>query len=180
MKKVAIYVRVSTEDQNTDMQKEACVKYSEAHNYEIFKIYSDITSGTKSSRPSLNQMMFDMRNGLFDGIIIWKLDRLGRSLSHLLNLVEEFQKRHIDFVCITQNFDTSTSQGKLVFTLIGAIAEFERELISERTKEGMKKAKNVGKRGKDKKPRNKSGYHLRWIKQNSSKKVREKYIPPSF
>jgi len=174
--KCAIYARVSKGDQNPQLQIDACKTYAFNQNYNVHKVYIDETSGAKSSRPALNELMFDMRKGLFGVVLVWKLDRLGRSLKHLLNIVDEFEKRHIDFICTSQNFDTTTSHGKLVFRLIGAIAEFERELISERTKEGQKHAKNIGKRGKDKKPRKKSGYHLRW----ASKKARDKYAPPSI
>ena len=103
-----------------------------------------------------------MRTGKFDVVVIWKLDRLGRSLQHLLHIVDEFKKYNIDFVCVSQNIDTSTASGNFTFHILGAVAEFERTLISERTKEGLKSAKNVGKRGKDKKPRRKSGYYMRW------------------
>jgi len=171
---IAIYVRVSKGEQNPELQIKACETFASQQNLKVYKIYMDETSGAKSSRPALNELMFDMRKGLFDMVIVWKLDRLGRSLKHLLNVIEEFEKRHIDFICTSQNFDTTTSHGKLVFRLIGAIAEFERELISERTKEGLKYAQNVGKRGKDRHPRKKGGYYLRY----ASKKVREKYAPP--
>ena len=176
VRKCAIYSRVSKGDQEPEHQIKACKTFAPQQNIKVYKVYTDETSGAKSSRPALNELMFDMRKGLFNVVIVWKLDRLGRSLKHLLNVVEEFEKRNIDFICTSQNFDTSTSHGKLVFRIIGAMAEFERELISERTKEGLKHAKNVGKRGKDKKPRRKSGYHLRW----ASKKAREKYNPPSI
>jgi len=172
----AIYVRVSKDIQKPENQIKACETFASQQNIKVYKTYIDETSGAKSSRPQLNQMMFDMRKGLFNTIIIWKLDRLGRSLKHLLNVVEEFEKRNIDFICTSQNFDTSTAHGRLVFRVVGAMAEFERELISERTKEGLKHAKNVGKRGKDRKPRKKGGYYLRY----ASKKVRDKYVPPSF
>jgi DNA invertase Pin-like site-specific DNA recombinase len=172
----AIYARVSKGEQEPEHQIKSCKMMCSQQNYMVQKVYVDETSGAKSSRPALNQMMFDMRKGLFNMVMVWKLDRLGRSLQHLLHIVDEFEKRNIDFVCVSQNFDTSTSHGKLVFRIIGAMAEFERELISERTKEGLKHAKNVGKRGKDKKPRKKGGYYLRY----ASKKVRDKYIPPSF
>ena len=109
--------------------------------------------------------MMDARNKLFNIVIIWKLDRLGRSLKHLLKIAEEWQKQGIDFICVSQNIDTTSASGKLVFHILGAISEFERELISERTKLGLKNAKNVGKRGKDKKPRRKSGYLLRYQKK---------------
>jgi len=93
-----------------------------------------------------------------------------------LQIVNEFRIKNVNFVCVSQNIDTTTASGKFTFHILGAVAEFERELISERTKEGLKHAKNVGKRGKDKRPRKKTGYLLRY----ASKKVREKYAPPFF
>jgi len=176
VRKCAIYCRVSKGDQEPEHQIKACKTFASQQNINVYKIYVDETSGAKSSRPALNELMFDMRKNLFEIVIVWKLDRLGRSLKHLLNIIDEFEKRNVDFICTSQNFDTSTSHGKLVFRIIGAMAEFERELISERTKEGLKHAKNVGKRGKDKGPRKKGGYYLRY----ASKKVRDKYNPPAI
>ena len=109
--------------------------------------------------------MFDMRMGLFNCVVIYKLDRLGRSLSHLIGICEEFNNKGIDLVVTSQNIDTKTASGKLLFHILGAVAEFERDLISERTKLGLRKAKNVGKRGKDKRPRKKGGYYLRYQKK---------------
>jgi len=157
-------------------QIQACKDYCSRMDFEIVDIYADKVSGVKASRPELNRLLFDMRKGLFDVVVVWKLDRLGRSLQHLLKLVNEFKNKNIDFVCVSQNIDTTSASGKFTFHILGAVAEFERELISERTKEGLKHAKNVGKRGKDKKPRKKAGYYLR----HASKKVREKYTYPFF
>ena len=89
--------------------------------------------------------------------MVTKLDRIGRSLQHLLSLFDEFQKKGVNFIAITQNIDTSSSIGKFQLQILGAFAEFERNIISERTKEGLKGVKNVGKRGKDKKARKKRG-----------------------
>jgi len=165
-KKCALYVRVSTDDQHPENQIETLKKYVELLKWDIYKVYIDKISGTKDSRPALNDMMFDMRDKKFNCVVIYKLDRLGRSLKHLINICEEFYKKDISLVCTSQNIDTSTASGKLLFHILGAVAEFERELISERTKLGQRKAKNVGKRGKDKKVRNKSGYYRRWEKQH--------------
>jgi DNA invertase Pin-like site-specific DNA recombinase len=110
-------------------------------------------------------MMFDSRKKLFDVVIVYKLDRLGRSLQHLLNIIEEWQKRGIAFISTSQGMDTTTASGTLIFQVIGAIAQFERTLISERTKQGLRQAKNVGKRGKDKHQRKKGGYYLRYQKK---------------
>lgn len=155
--KVAIYCRVSTDEQFADKQEEICKEYCKRNNLEVFNIYKDVISGTTESRPSFNILLEDMRRYKFDCIMVTKLDRLGRSLQHLLSLFSEFQKRGVHFIAVTQNIDTTSAAGKLQMQIMGAFAEFERNLISERTKEGLKSAKNVGKRGKDKKPRTKRG-----------------------
>lgn len=157
MIKVAIYVRVSTEQQNYDIQLDLCKKYAQKQGYGVFRVYSDVFTGKGSSRPEFNIMIKDMRQYKFNAIIVTKLDRIGRSLQHLLSLFDEFNKKGVQFIAVTQNIDTTTSTGKLQMQILGAFAEFERNLISERTKEGLKYAKNVGKRGKDKKPRKKRG-----------------------
>ena len=151
--KVAIYVRVSTEDQNADNQVDICQEWCERNNHEVYKVYSDIISGTISSRPSFNKFLEDMRNHEFRGLVVTKLDRIGRSLQHLLSIFDELSRKKIEFIAVTQNIDTSTAAGKLQLQIMGAFAEFERNIISERTKEGLRKAKGVGKRGKDKQPR---------------------------
>ena len=169
-KTVALYVRVSTDEQNPEHQVDELKKFSSYSNFKVFKIYQDIASGTKDSRPALNDMMFDMRKRLFDTVVVYKLDRLGRSLKHLITICEEFHNKNITLVVTSQNIDTSTASGKLLFNILGSVAEFERELISERTKLGQKKNRDkVGKRGKDKKQRKKSGYYNRW--QNHNKKM---------
>lgn len=157
MLKVAIYVRVSTEQQNYDKQLQLCKKHCEIKGYEIFRVYSDVISGKETSRPEFNKLLVDMRNYKFNAIMVTKLDRIGRSLQHLLSLFDEFNNKGVQFIAVTQNIDTTTSVGKLQMQILGAFAEFERNLISERTKEGLKYAINVGKRGKDKKPRRKRG-----------------------
>jgi DNA invertase Pin-like site-specific DNA recombinase len=156
--KVAIYVRVSTDEQNPKSQEDMCIRFCQRQGYNIYKIYTDVYTGTKDSRPSFNELLQDMREYKFNVIICTKLDRLGRSLQHLISLIDEFQKKKVDFICITQNIDTTSSVGKLQFHIMGAFAEFERNLISERTKEALRYKKNVGKRGKDKKPRCNKGY----------------------
>jgi len=165
VKKCALYVRVSKEEQHPENQIEHLEKYVELFKWQIYKVYVDKISGTKSSRPELNNMLIDMRKGLFDTIVIYKLDRMGRSLKHLITICEELNNKNIALVVTSQNIDTSTASGKLLFHILGAVAEFEAQLISERTKQGLKRAKNVGKRGKDKKPRKKGGYYLRYQKK---------------
>ncbi len=155
--KVAVYVRVSTESQDYNSQIELCRKYCEQKDFEIFKIYKDIYTGTTDNRPAFNELQNDMRLYKFKGLVVTKLDRVGRSLKHLINLIEEFQNKGVEFIAVTQNIDTTTSTGKLQMQILGAFAEFERNLISERTREGLIGNEKVGKRGKDKKPRKKRG-----------------------
>ena len=101
-------------------------------------------SGAKSSRPALNILMEDAKKRRFDAVLVWKLDRMGRSLKHLLSILEDFETLGIDFIAYNQNIDTTTPSGKLMFSMIGAFAEFERELIRERVKAGMQTAREKG------------------------------------
>jgi len=166
--KCAIYCRVSTDEQNPEHQENALTEYAKNQRYDIYKIYTDVTSGSRQSRPALNDLMFDARAKRFNVVLVWKLDRLGRSLQHLLSIIHEWGLKSINFTCITQSIDTTTSSGKLTFHILGAVAEFERTLISERTKEGLKTAAAKGrfpgrpKGSKDKGPRNRSGYYARY------------------
>ena len=160
--RAAIYCRVSTEEQDAGKQEFICKEYCQRNNFEVFKVYKDIISGKTTSRPEFNQMLEDMRQLKFRVIMVTKLDRIGRSLQHLLSLFEEFNRKGINFIAATQNIDTSSAGGKLQMQILGAFAEFERNIISERTKEGMIRAIGVGKRGKDRKPRNNKGYIERY------------------
>ena len=156
--KVAIYCRVSTDEQDVTLQERACLDYCQRNNHEVYQVFSDKgISGMKESRPAFDRMLCEMRLYHFDCIMVTKLDRIGRSLQHILSLFAEFTQKCVHFIATTQNIDTSSPAGKLQLQLLGAFAEFERNLISERTKEGMVGAINVGKRGKDKKPRLKRG-----------------------
>ena len=155
--RIAIYCRVSTNDQNLNNQENICLEFCKRQGHEVFKIYKDIISGNSSSRPQFNKLLEDMRSLKFDAIMVTKLDRLGRSLQHLLSLFDEFNNKGIHFIAVTQNLDTSSASGKLQMHIMGAFAEFERSIISERTKEGLRKAIGVGKRGKDKNPRKRRG-----------------------
>ena len=155
--KIAIYCRVSTEEQDADKQEFICKRYCKANGYEIYKVYKDVISGAKESRPAFNQLLEDMRHYKFHTIMVTKLDRIGRSLKHLLSLFDEFKGKGIHFIATTQNIDTSSAAGKLQLQILGAFAEFEGNIISERTKEGLRRASGVGKRGKDKQPRKRRG-----------------------
>lgn len=155
--RVAIYCRVSTEDQDANKQEYICEDHCNRNNFVIYKVYKDVISGSKSSRPAFNELLNDLRKYKFHAVVVTKLDRLGRSLQHLITIIDEFKAKGVELIAVTQNIDTSSSAGRLQWQIMGAFAEFEREIIRERTIEGMRNAKNVGKRGKDKKPRKKRG-----------------------
>ena len=162
----AIYARVSKEEQNPEYQVRALEEYASDHGYEVYDRYVDKISGIRSSRPELMRLLKDAHDKKFDIVLVWKLDRLGRSLQHLIKVVSYFEKWGVDFVCTSQSvIDTTTSTGKFIFHIFAALSQFERDLISERTKLALKHAKNVGKRGRDKKPRRKSGNYLRYQRQ---------------
>jgi len=133
------YVRVSTHDQNKELQADALKKAG------CGKIYSDNVSGVKADRPGLNDALQFLRAG--DCLVVWRLDRLGRNLKHLIEIVDDLENRGIGFVSITEGFDTTTNGGKLVFQIFGALAEFERNLIRERTRAGLEAARARGRMG---------------------------------
>lgn len=168
--KVAIYARTSKLDQHPENQLIDLREYSKQQGWEITKEYIDQISGAKESRPALNELMVDSRANLFDTVLIWKLDRLGRSLQHLIQIIQEWQNKDINFICKTQSIDTTTPSGKLIFHIFGAISEFERELIRERILLGLARRKKEGKLmgrpkgSSDKKRRRRSGYIARWNK----------------
>jgi DNA invertase Pin-like site-specific DNA recombinase len=169
--KVAIYCRVSTKDkQDVSTQEIYLNHYANRENLEIYRTYSDIgESGSKDSRPQFDLMLNDMRQGLFDAVLVYKLDRIGRSLSHLVKLFEEFSKRKIQFISATQSINTTTAEGRMFLHILMTLAQYERELTVSRIKSGLERAreqgKAIGKRGKDKGSRRKSGYYLRWTKK---------------
>lgn len=163
--KVVIYARVSTEEQSIDKQVVECMEFCKFRKYDVVSVYKDVISGSKDSRPQLDLLMKASFKKEFDAVVVWKLDRLGRSLQHLLSIVGQWKKSGIGFISVTQQFDTTSSGGNLIFSIFGSMAQFERDLISERTKMGLKHAKNVGKRGKDKKARRKGGYLLYWARK---------------
>src|SRR5688500_7975876 len=133
------YARVSRTEQNLNLQTDALNKAGAE------KIFVDRVSGAKADRPGLNQLLEMARPG--HTIVIWKLDRLARSLEHLDDLRKTFEARQIDFVSLTEGFDTTKPAGKLSFHIVGAIAELERDLIRERTRAGLYAARSRGKIG---------------------------------
>jgi DNA invertase Pin-like site-specific DNA recombinase len=147
-KLVGIYVRVSTLDrQDTKVQEEELRMLAEKRGWRIFRVYSDKgQSGAKATRPALEELWRDCRNGKVDIVCVWSLDRFARSLKQLIEALEEFKRLGVDFVSSKQEFDTTSSAGRLLFHVVGAVAEFERDLIRERVKAGMQKAQRDGKR----------------------------------
>jgi len=145
MKKVAIYGRVSTKDQDPESQLLDLRKYVKLRNWEVYQEYVDWgVSGAKESRPALDKLMKDARKRKFDILLVWRFDRFARSTKHLVTALEELEGLGIDFCSYEDSIDTSTNHGKLVFTIMGAIAEFERSLIRERVLAGVRRAKENG------------------------------------
>jgi len=145
--RIAIYARVSTlKGQDVDMQLVDLQKFSVSKDWTIFREYVDKgVSGAKSSRPQLDKLMKDAAVGLFDAVLVWKLDRFGRSVRHLANSIAELQSHGVTFISLKDSIDLSTAQGRLMFSLLSAMSEFERELICERVKSGMANARRKGK-----------------------------------
>jgi DNA invertase Pin-like site-specific DNA recombinase len=149
MRLEAIYARVSTlnHGQDVNMQLRELREYCQRRSWEIAGEYIDLgVSGAKDSRPELNRLMADAHKRRFDVVCVWRFDRFARSVSHLLRALETFKALGIDFVSYSEQMDTSTPAGKMVFTVLGAVAELERGLIVERVRAGLRNARAKGKR----------------------------------
>ncbi len=147
--RVAFYSRVSTTNhgQDPELQLRDLRDYAAARGWTVISEYTDLgVSGAKDSRPQLNRLMADSRQRKFDVVLVWKLDRLGRSLRHLINTLAEFDALGIAFVSLRDSLDLSLPSGRLMFQIIGAIAEFERSLIQERVRAGIRNARAKGKK----------------------------------
>lgn len=146
--KAALYARVSTHDkgQDPELQLQEMREYCHRMGWEIYREYVDYESGAKVERAQLNAMLKDARMRRFDVLLVWKLDRLARSLKQLVEVLDNLRAWGINFKCLMDDIDTTTPQGKLHFHIIAAFAEFERELIRERVKAGIEKAKRKGKK----------------------------------
>ena len=118
----------------------------EVRGWEITEVYTDTVTGSKDSRPGLNRLMPEAGRRFFDLVVVWRFDRFARSVSHLLRSLEQFQALGVDFVSLSESVDTGTPTGKMVFTVLGAVAELERSLIVERVKAGLRNARAKGKR----------------------------------
>jgi DNA invertase Pin-like site-specific DNA recombinase len=145
--RAAIYARVSTNNgQDPTVQTRELRDYCQRRGLEIAGEYVDIgVSGAKDSRPELNRLLADAHLRRFDAVAVWKFDRFARSVSHLLRALETFNALGIAFFSLSEQIDTSTPMGKMVFTVLGAVAELERSLIRERVKAGIRNAKAKGK-----------------------------------
>lgn len=147
--RVAIYARVSTVNshQSPEMQLLELREYAERRGWKIIEEYVDAgVSGSKDSRPAPNRLMGDACQRRFDAVLVWKLDRYGRSLRHLVNALADLEALGIAFISLRDNLDLSTPSGRLMFQIIGAMAEFERALIQERVRAGLRNARAKGKR----------------------------------
>jgi DNA invertase Pin-like site-specific DNA recombinase len=147
--RVAIYARVSTTNhgQDVSMQTRELRQFTEARGWTIAGEYVDTgVSGAKDSRPELNRLMADAHKRRFDIVCVWRFDRFARSVSHLLRALETFKALGIDFVSYSEQMDTSTPAGKMVFIVLGAVAELERSLIVERVRAGLRNARAKGKK----------------------------------
>lgn len=133
------YARVSTVDQNLDLQSRALTEYG------CTTIYQEKVSGKNADRPELKKLLKNLQKG--DQVIVWKLDRLGRSLRDLVDLVAFFNEKNVNFISLHDRIDTTTATGRFTFNIFASLAEFEREIIRERTKAGLEAARARGKKG---------------------------------
>jgi DNA invertase Pin-like site-specific DNA recombinase len=185
--KVALYCRVSTKKQTNDNQKIKLIEYASERSLK-FDLYEEVESSRKT-RPVKQELLKKLRKGEYSSVIVYKLDRFARSSRELILEIQELIDKGIGFISLSDNLDFTNSVGRLHFQILAAFAEFERSLISERTKEGIERAKAQGKKlgrpkgSKDSKPRPKSGYLMREINKRKQKdeekgnfKTVERYI----
>jgi len=147
--RAALYARVSTANSGQDptVQTRELEEYCQRRGWRVVGEYVDVgISGAREKRPELDRLMTDAHRRRFDAVVVWKFDRFARSVSHLLRALETFRGLGIEFVSLSEQVDTSTPTGKMVFTVLGAVAELERSLIAERVRAGMRNARAKGKR----------------------------------
>ena len=142
----ALYGRVSTSDQSCELQLGELRRYSGQRFSSTREYVDEGVSGTQRHRPALDNLIRDARQRLFDVVVVWKFDRFARSLKHLLDALEEFRALGVDFISLTEGIDTTTPTGQLLFSILGAVAQFERDLIAERVRAGIAQARRMGKR----------------------------------
>ena len=144
MKRAALYMRVSTLDQHPETQLLDLRQMAAQRGLEIVHEYTDRISGAKARRPGLDQMMGDARRGQFDVVLVWASDRIARSVKHFLEVLDELNRLNIEYVIFRENIDTGGPLGRAIVVIIGAIAELERNLIVERVRAGMRRARLEG------------------------------------
>jgi DNA invertase Pin-like site-specific DNA recombinase len=146
MKRTALYLRCSTTDQHTETQELDLRQLAEQRGLEIVEVYADYASGAKTSRPALDRLMADARRGKFDIVLVWAADRLARSVTHFLAVLDELQRLNVQFLSYREALDTSGALGKAVLTIVSVVAELERSLIVERVRAGLRRARVEGRR----------------------------------
>ena len=144
MKRAVLYMRVSTVDQHPETQLHDLRQLAAQRGYEIVAEYTDRISGVKARRPGLDEMMKEARRGRFDIVLVWASDRIARSVKHFLEILDELNRLNIEFVSFREQIDTGGPLGRAVVVIIGAIAELERNLIIERVRAGMRRARLEG------------------------------------
>ena len=144
MKRCGLYLRVSTVDQHPETQLYDLRGLAAQRNFEIVHEYSDKISGAKAKRPGLDQLLADARRGKFDVVMVWAFDRIARSTRHFLEVLDELNHINVEFVSFRENVDTGGPLGRAIVVIIGAIAELERNLIVERVRAGMRRARLEG------------------------------------
>lgn len=175
MQKIALYARVSTSEQTTENQKIRLIEYANKHGYS-YDLFEE-TESSRKTRPVKQSLLARLRNHEYDAVVVFKLDRWARSSTELILDTKELLDKNVGFISISDNLDFSTAAGKLQFAILSAFAEFERELIRERTIEGLRRAKLQGKKAgrpkgsKDSKKRRRSGYILREVKKRQKHDV---------
>ena len=146
MKRCALYLRVSTLDQHPETQLYDLQQMANQRGYEIVASYEDRISGARARRPGLEQMLFDAKRSRFEVVMVWAFDRLARSVRHFLEVLDELNRLNIEFISFRENIDTGGPLGRAIVVIIGAIAELERNLIVERVRAGMRRARLEGRR----------------------------------
>lgn len=144
MKRAALYLRVSTVDQHPETQLYDLRQMAAQRGYEVVAEFTDKISGTKAKRPGLDQMMADARRGRFDVVLVWACDRIARSTRHFLDVLDDLNRIGVEFVSFREQIDTGGPLGRAIVVIIGAIAELERNLIIERVRAGMRRARLEG------------------------------------
>lgn len=166
--KAAIYARVSTHEQTVEPQIDNCRRWCDNNGFDYDVFAEEGISGSTTSRTELDRMLQRVRQEEYSAVVVWKLDRLGRSTIHLLQLLEEFRNKNVQIIITSSHIDTSKPEGRLFFTVVAGFAELEREFIKQRIQASMDTKKRKGiqlgrkKGSKDKRPRRKSGYLLRY------------------